>query len=125
MNYKVVQIGKKRFALPFLDLIPIAADDKADLTASVKANGILEPVVAWKEKSTGGIVYIIDGANRLLIAERLKLRKVPLRWISATDEQEAKLKCRILNLHRRHLTRDEKRHYVQRCTRTKRSLNCR
>jgi hypothetical protein len=73
----------------------------------------LEPVVAWKEKSTGGTVYIIDGANRVSIAEQLKVRKVPLRWISAKDEGEAKLKCRILNLHRRHLTRDERRRYIE------------
>jgi len=103
-----VTIGERTFFLPFVDVIPISAEDDAALGASIEAAGrIREPVVSWKDKRTSNNDWIIDGAHRVLHAARLGFKKVPVRIESAKTEEEARRICVEQNAHRRQMTPEQ------------------
>lgn len=76
--------------------------DLEQLRASIKANGVHEPIVV-NEYSV-----IIDGENRKAIADELGI-PCPERVVTGLTPPEMRELCLILNVHRRHLTPEQKR----------------
>lgn len=84
---------------------PLTADEYADLEQSIKANGVQVPITV---DSDGNIV---DGHHRAEIAARLE-KHCP-RVVAEGDETAMRSLAFSLNLHRRHLSRDQKRALVE------------
>jgi hypothetical protein len=81
---------------------PLSADERAQLESDLDSNGMISPLVVWKE--TG---ILLDGHNRLAWAERKKMTPLPIAKLSFFDESAA-LAWAIRNqLGRRNLTPDE------------------
>lgn len=82
---------------------PLTADEFLDLRADIEANGVLQPVLIDECNR------IIDGHNRKMIAEALGITCPTIKCPpNLTDEQKRTL-AYGLNLHRRHLDREQKR----------------
>ncbi|WP_157225316.1 MULTISPECIES: ParB/RepB/Spo0J family partition protein [Gordonia] len=83
---------------------PLTADERAELEESIRINGVQVPILV----STDGT--IVDGHHRDEIARKYNLH-CP-RTVSDKGEQELRGLAFSLNLHRRHLTREQKRQIV-------------
>lgn len=70
-----------------------------ELTANVKANGVLEPIVLRKD---GAKLHLVAGARRLQAAKDAGLKTIPANVMELT-EQEAERVQAIENLHREDL----------------------
>lgn len=81
-------------------------DELEGLKASIKAHGILKPIETYKGK-------ILDGRNRRAAGLAVGYKFKPADFVEfiGTDE-EAKKRVDALNLHRRHLTTDDKKKRV-------------
>jgi len=84
---------------------PLTGDERADLEQSIKANGVLVPVII---SETGEIV---DGHHRVEIADRLGMNYP--QTTTAGTPSELQTLAYSLNLHRRHLTREQVRSLVE------------
>jgi hypothetical protein len=82
----------------------ISGDELNELRADIEENGIRVSILVNKKKDT-----ILDGRNRMMIAHDLKLKEtdVPIEIFKGKPEDEiAEIISR--NLHRRHLTDDQR-----------------
>jgi hypothetical protein len=112
MAVRTVKIGERKFRLPFLDLVPFAEDQVADLDASIEEVGaVIVPIVCWKEKHTDEEDTVVDGAHRVLKAAAMKLAKVPISQRSFASEEEASKECKRLNYDRRQATTEQKQEW--------------
>lgn len=84
---------------------PLTEDERADLEQSIKANGVLVPVLI----DDGG--DIIDGHHRAEIADRLGIEYLQITKVGTPAE--LRTLAYSLNLHRRHLSREQKRELVE------------
>src|SRR5438477_753508 len=82
----------------------IGGDELKQLRADIEAHGIRVPILVNKKKDT-----ILDGRNRMMIAHELKLKdgEVPIEIFEGKPEQEVG-EIISRNLHRRHLTDDQR-----------------
>lgn len=65
----------------FMDLLPpLAPDEREKLKADIKLNGVIDPVIVWKETS-----HIIDGYHRYDIAKELRFG-FPVKYMRFDDE---------------------------------------
>jgi len=79
----------------------LSPEDMESLHASIKADGIQIPLVAWKTKK-GNIV--VSGNTRLRIARFLAIKRVPVIFREFADVKAAKRFALIDNIARRQLT---------------------
>ena len=104
-----VTVGGITYQLPFEDLLPALADD--DLKAlrdDIRDRGIVVPIVIDEHHN------VIDGANRLRIAAELGIRNLPVDIRPGLSHPEKEELAEDLNLHRRHLTREQLRDAIAR-----------
>lgn len=103
-----VKIGDVKFKLLFdADERPYTADEMADLEESIEKNGIIDPIVTWKEeRKTGEKESVVVGATRCKVAAKIGLEKVPLRILSFKSKEEAR-EYNKQTACRRHLTPEE------------------
>jgi N6-adenosine-specific RNA methylase IME4/ParB-like chromosome segregation protein Spo0J len=109
-KFPSITVGGKIFRLPYADLLPPLVDaDLMALKADIEKRGaVIVPIVIDEHRN------VIDGANRLRIAAGLGIRDVPVEvriGLSDTDREQL---AEDLNLHRRHLSRDQVRDIVGR-----------
>ena len=84
---------------PYQTRLTYRREDMENLIASIKENGILQPLTATK---TADGYQLISGHRRLYAAKMLGLETVPLIVMSKTDEEIAVL-CAVENIHREDL----------------------
>lgn len=85
---------------------PLSPEEYQELTEDIRANGIQVPVIVDED----GVA--IDGHHRQRIAEQLGV-KCPTVVKSGLTDSEKRTMALNLNLHRRHLTREQKRQIVE------------
>src|SRR5271166_3412700 len=104
---KVVKIGDKKFALPFIDHIEFLPHQLESLRLSIEEDGAVHvPVVCWKEKSSKDVLTVVDGANRCIFASEFEFTKIPFHLKSFKSETEAMDFCEKINDDRRQSTDD-------------------
>ena len=86
----------------FQNMPPLSTEEYSELEASIKEHGIQVPILIDED----GVV--IDGHHRQKIAQELGIR-CPKRQATDKTESEKRTLALSLNVHRRHLTREEKR----------------
>jgi N6-adenosine-specific RNA methylase IME4 len=98
------------YRLPFADLLPPLGDPELEaLRADIaERQAVIVPIVIDEARN------VIDGANRLRIAAGLGIRDVPVEVRVGLNEAEKQQLAEDLNLHRRHLTREQMRLFVER-----------
>jgi ParB-like chromosome segregation protein Spo0J len=104
-----------RYLLPFEELLPpLAADELGELREDIRARGMLQDIVVH-ETDDLGVWEVLDGANRVRICKELGLEEPPkFRPVRNLTLEEKRQLALDLNLHRRHLTREQKRELVAR-----------
>lgn len=85
---------------------PLSPEEYQELTEDIRANGIQVPVIVDED----GVA--IDGHHRQRIAEQLGI-DCPTVVKSGLSDAEKRTMALNLNLHRRHLTREQKRQIVE------------
>jgi hypothetical protein len=104
-----ITINGDVFDCPFADLLPpLAQDELHGLREDIRRRGILQPVIYTKR---AGIFVLIDGHNRAVLAAELGLN-VPGRQEEYPSEEAMRQHALDLNLHRRHLTREQRQDLV-------------
>ena len=86
----------------FQNMPPLSPEEYSELEASIKEHGIQVPILIDED----GVV--IDGHHRQKIAQELGIR-CPKRQVIDKTESEKRTLALSLNVHRRHLTREQKR----------------
>lgn len=84
---------------PYQTRLVYKRKDMEALIASIKENGILQPLIATKTEKG---YQLISGHRRLYAAKMLELERVPLVVMEKTDTEIAVL-CTVENLHREDL----------------------
>src|SRR4029450_4845273 len=80
----------------------LTKDEFSNLEDSIRKDGILSPIIVWKEKK-----IVLDGHHRLTIAKNLKLAEFPVKEISFASEDDALRWAITAQLGRRNITADE------------------
>jgi hypothetical protein len=102
-----VKIGKRTFTILFPGLLrDLTQDEMVNLRKSVRRNGVVTPVVV--DENDG----VIDGANRLRVAEELDCKTVPVEVRRGLTHEKKRELARSLNIDRRQLTRAEVREQI-------------
>ena len=86
----------------FQNMPPLSPEEYSELETSIKEHGIQVPILIDED----GVV--IDGHHRQKIAQELGIR-CPKRQVIDKTESEKRTLALSLNVHRRHLTREQKR----------------
>lgn len=86
----------------FQNMPPLSPEEYSELEASIKEHGIQVPIIIDED----GVV--IDGHHRQKIAQELGIR-CPKRQVIDKTESEKRTLALSLNVHRRHLNREQKR----------------
>lgn len=106
---KTIAFNGVTYSCPFVNVLPpLDADERAELRADIAAHGVTYSVVVTDEDE------VIDGHNRLEIAVELGLQAVPITVLAGLTAEQKLARAEDLNMHRRHLTRDQKRAVVAR-----------
>jgi len=105
-----VVVGDTTFRLPFASLLPPLDDsDLSALRGDIAARqAVIVPIVIDEARN------VIDGANRLRIAADLGIRDVPVEVRLGLSASEKEQLAEDLNLHRRHLSREQMKLFVGR-----------
>ncbi len=105
-----IRIGDDVFLLPFADLLPpLSEAERTVLKEDIARRGaVIVPIVIDE------LCNVIDGANRLRIASELGIKEVPVEVRIGLGKAEKEELAEDLNLHRRHLSRDQVREIVER-----------
>jgi N6-adenosine-specific RNA methylase IME4 len=104
-----VTVGGITYQLPFEDLLPALADDDLNaLRDDIRDRGVVVPIVIDEHHN------VIDGTNRLRIAAELGIRNLPVDIRPGLSQPEKEELAEDLNLHRRHLTREQLRDAIAR-----------
>ncbi len=104
-----VTVGGITYRLPFADLLPALSDDDLDaLRGDIRERGIVVPIVIDEHHN------VIDGANRLRIAAELGIRNLRADIRPGLSDAEKEELAEDLNLHRRHLSREQLREVIRR-----------
>lgn len=106
-------IGSASWMLPYADLVPALSEDQYnDLRADIAKRGVIVPIIVNDRGE------VIDGQHRLRIAVELGLPQntIPFEVHAGLSSEEERALAKDLNLHRRHLGREERREWVIRLT---------
>ncbi len=90
---------------PYQTMPPLTAEERAQLEASILANGVQVPVLVDEHDVP------IDGHNRLAIAQSHGLECPRIVRAGLTEREKIELSI-SLNIDRRHLTREQKRELI-------------
>lgn len=80
-----------------------------DLVESIKAHGIIQPIIARKEK---GKYQVITGMRRVRASKSARLANIPT-IVREADDKEARKWTLIENVHRKNLSDTEKAHALK------------
>lgn len=86
----------------FQNMPPLSPEEYSELEASIREHGIQVPIIV----DESGVV--VDGHHRQKIAEHLGI-DCPKRVLSSKSDSEKRTLALSLNVHRRHLNREQKR----------------
>ncbi|MBP3956895.1 ParB N-terminal domain-containing protein [Gemmata sp. G18] len=104
---KTITFNGKLYFAPFADLLPPLTEcERDELQADIETRGVLVPVIVTPEDE------VIDGHNRAEIADRLS-KAVPIEVKNFGSAAEKRTAALYLNLHRRHVSADEKRRLIR------------
>jgi DNA-binding Lrp family transcriptional regulator len=99
-----------RLVHPFADIIPpMMTDELADLERDIVANGLRQAITLFDGK-------ILDGRHRYAVCTKLGIEPTVVNFEGTADE--AKALALSLNVHRRHLTFEQRQAIVDRELRT-------
>ena len=103
-----VLVGKEVYYLPYADLLPPLGNTELEALRSdiARRRCVLVAVVIDDARN------VIDGANRVRIAAELGITEVPVEIRAGLTEAEKRELAEDLNLHRRHLTRQQIRDFI-------------
>jgi ParB-like chromosome segregation protein Spo0J len=91
------------YTCPYLHVVPaLTAEETRELRADIQARGVVVPVAVTEDHE------ILDGHNRLRIAADLGLTDIPVKVMAGLTAEQRTQIALDLNLHRRHLTREQK-----------------
>lgn len=98
----------KDYTIPFADLLP-ALDDtqRAELRADIAKRGVVVPILVDEHNA------VIDGQHRLTIAAELDLATIPIEVKSGLSDDERRVLCHDLNVHRRQLSPEKRQEAVR------------
>lgn len=100
-----VTINGTSYAVPFRKLFrPHTSSEYDGLKKDIEANGVMYAGIVGISPTHGRIV--IDGDTRAQIAEEIGAR-MPVADLGEVDDLWAENRAKALNIHRRHLTREE------------------
>jgi hypothetical protein len=86
----------------------MADTDLDELAADIKANGLREPIVFWRDVHGGDTDFVLDGRNRLeALARAGMLEGLTKCIINADVDVDPGAYVISANIHRRHLTKAE------------------
>lgn len=80
---------------------PMRPDEYDELVASVKANGVIQPIVVWNG-------LILDGYHRYQAALAAGLESIPIEYAKFENEKEAANYVVQMNIARRHLSSSQR-----------------
>lgn len=104
-----IAISGVQYACLYACLLPkLTTDEFNGLREDIRRNGILHPVIVTKRDEQ---FVLIDGHHRAAIALELDLH-VPVSMVEYSSEAAMREHALALNLHRRHLTREQKRQFI-------------
>jgi ParB-like chromosome segregation protein Spo0J len=99
---KTITANGRTFTCPFADALPVLKpEERAALKALIQEQGILDPIKVDEEDN------VLDGHNRLEIAVELELKDIPTKLVAGLTDAQKRDLAEDLNLHRRHLKREE------------------
>lgn len=102
----MITFGKTIYKTPYLDLLPALSDSEREtLKNDIADRGVIIPVVIDEQSN------VIDGNNRLSIAAELGLTDVAFDIRIGLSEAEKRQLALDLNLHRRHLDREQRKEF--------------
>jgi hypothetical protein len=109
---KSVTINGKTYSFPYADLLPpLRPEERQALAENIRRRGVLVDVVVTEDYE------VLDGHNRLEIAAELGLAHVPIEVMTGLSGEQKRQLALDLNLHRRHLSREEIREVIERSLR--------
>jgi ParB-like chromosome segregation protein Spo0J len=114
-NVPKVVINGTTFCLPYRDrLPPLSPQEYQELKTDIHRRGIITPVIGYSVIRRGQPrkFVVIDGANRIQIAAELNIRRIPREDIYAPTQEQQESLADDLNLHRRHLSPEQRREYI-------------
>src|SRR3989442_2173805 len=85
---------------------PLSADERAQLEANIRRDGVREPLSIWMADAT--TPTLLDGTNRRAIALAMGLPEVPVHFIKLPDREAALLWVEENQAGRRNLTDDQR-----------------
>jgi len=96
----------------FQALLPTLSEQECNLlTESILNEGIRDPIVIWQEEQ-----ILLDGHNRLKIylenKQKLNNNELPIRELSFSNKEDAKLWIIMNQLGRRNLTTERRKYYL-------------
>lgn len=99
----MIVFGKTIYKDPYLSLLPpLSESDYNTLKDDISERGLIVPIVIDEQNN------IIDGHNRLRIAAELGLTEIPFDIRLNLSEEEKRQLALDLNLHRRHLDKEQR-----------------
>lgn len=100
----MISINNTTYQLPYADLLrPLTETEYNELRADIEANGITYSVIIDEDNN------VIDGQHRLQIAAGLGVTDIPFQILPGLSEEEKREKALNLNLHRRHLSVEDRK----------------
>jgi hypothetical protein len=106
---ETLTLGATTYSCPFAGLLPpLSPDERAALAEDIRQRGVLVAVVVDEENN------VLDGHHRLEIAAELGLPDIPVKVVAGLTAGQKRALAEDLNLHRRHLGRDEIRRLLAR-----------
>lgn len=85
---------------------PLTAEEFADLREDIAVNGVLQPILIDEHNR------VIDGHNRKMIAESLGVTCPVIKCPPNLTDRQKRTLARGVNLHRRHLSREQRREII-------------
>lgn len=108
---------------PAAQLLPMMGDTELDeLARDIKANGLMEPIILWRESVDADQLFLLDGRNRWAALQRLGItnpfRAPPgpreaIKPVCIIDGVDPTTFVLSANVHRRHLTSGQKRAAIE------------
>jgi site-specific DNA-methyltransferase (adenine-specific) len=109
LSTTTITVNGSTYACPFVDLLPpLHPEEREALVADIRRRGVVIPVVVDEDNN------VIDGHNRLQIAAELQLADVPVEVKAGLSLDQRRDLALNVNLHRRHLTREQHRDLIAR-----------
>ncbi len=106
---KTFTFENKTYTCPFAGVVPPLSDDeRAELKADIAMKGVLSGVFVTIDDE------VIDGYHRMEIAAELGLTFVPVNVVPELSDDEKRCWAEDLNIHRLHLTPEQKREFIVR-----------